>query len=858
MAKLTFVLDDGQEIVVPLAERVTLGRAEDNDVVVDDDRISKRHAELVLNADGSIQVFDSNSTAGTFVNGERVRSHTISHGDRLAFGPLTAVLDLEDHAANGNGSKSPTATGGAKASASGKLVKGGKIGARKKGKSGAKDSVVDQATALPAEEILARRQAEQREAAQTLEEAKARLQAEVDAVQKELSEWQKRAEEERGVLTATKARLEAEIATAQKEFGEWQQRAEKERKMHNSRVETLRSAEERLVPMQAAVVQAEAAHDEWLKAIQALSVQHNEQSAALQRLAAQHDQKTADLQLLAEDEAAARREFETLATHRDQTLAHLQEIRSESVRHETVLDGLRRQLTELEGRCQEGRELAEAREDQVKVAEKKLEQLSQRRAQIETHIKELAGTEERLAQALTRLGETEAGQAALTAAVAALIQEQQRAETLLKDLESRISALQEARQQAATATEEALANQQRAEELLRRTQGELAARENDLAARGAELVQETQCLEETKTRRAEIEQQCVELAGTEQKLAGASQQLAAAETGLVEVRAAITAGEAQIAGLNSSIKALEGEEAASKGRIEVLQAREKDLRTELASLSAAERGERARFEEVRQLAAEAEKEHAAQEQQINANIEASRRDLADLVSKLTPLREWKEAMDQLYARLATLPQDSPEARELWHEIEREKSGLLDLVTSARTQVRPGAPEASRRNASPAEPVKTDRPRTATSGVLIPGTAQETTLRSRLNHLRESVQREESRLEQLRLERTRHETQPRPSPAADAIIREQNRRLEAKLRQDEERHHALLRNIEASQADEEKRRERLADMERKLVELRTDITEAERLRSSLRQQADLAQTELKNYESALDRVKKKTE
>lgn len=850
MAKLTFVLEDGQEIVVPLAERVTLGRAEDNDVVVDDDRISKRHAELVLNADGSIQVFDSNSTAGTFVNGERVRSHTISHGDRLSFGPLTAVLDLEEHGPNGNGAKPPPAPN--------KLVKGGKIGARKKGKGAGRDFAADQPTALPAEEIMARRQAEEQEAAKMLEETKARLQAEVDAVQVELRDWRKHSEEERGVLEETKARLQAEIATAQKEFGDWQQRAEKERNMHNSRVETLRSAEERLVPMKAAVVQAEAAHEQWLKAIHSLSVQHDERIDALQRLAVQHDQKAADLQLLADDEAAARREIETLASHRDQTLAHLQQIRAECMRDETVLDGLRHQLTELEGRCQEGRELAEAREDQVKVAEKKLDQLSQRRAQIEAHIKELAGTEERLVQALARCRESEANQAALVAAIATLIQEQQRAEASLKDLESRITELQLARQQASTATEEALAIRQRTEESLHRVQGELATCETDLASRRAALAQETQRLEETKTRRAEIEQQCQDLAGTEQKLAGVRQQLSDAEKQLGEVRAAISAGETQIAGLKSSIKDLEGEEGASKGRIEVLHAREKDLRAELSKLSAAERSERARFEEVRQLAAEAEKEHAAQEQQINANIEASRRDLTDIVSKLTPLREWKEAMDQLYARLATLPQDSPEARELWHEIEREKSGLLDLITTARTQAHPGAPEASRRNALPSAPVKSERPRTATSGVLLPGTAQETTLRSRLTHLRESVQREETRLEQLRLERARHETHPRSSPAADAMMREQSRHLEAKIRQEEERHHALLRNIETSQAEEEKRRERLADMERKLTELRTDITEAERQRSSLRQQADLAQTELKNYESALDRVKKKAE
>lgn len=95
MAKLTFVFDDGQDVVVPMHDRLTVGRAETNDVVVDDERISAQHAELILNADGSMQVFDLQSEAGTFVNDARVTSHTLLHGDRLAFGPLQARLDLE-------------------------------------------------------------------------------------------------------------------------------------------------------------------------------------------------------------------------------------------------------------------------------------------------------------------------------------------------------------------------------------------------------------------------------------------------------------------------------------------------------------------------------------------------------------------------------------------------------------------------------------------------------------------------------------------------------------------------------------------------------------------------------------------
>ena len=95
MARLTFALEDGQEVIVPLTERLTLGRDEDNDIVVNDDRLSPQHAEILPHPSGGYEVRDLGSTTGTFVNDQRVQSCRLMQADRLAFGPLTAVLDLE-------------------------------------------------------------------------------------------------------------------------------------------------------------------------------------------------------------------------------------------------------------------------------------------------------------------------------------------------------------------------------------------------------------------------------------------------------------------------------------------------------------------------------------------------------------------------------------------------------------------------------------------------------------------------------------------------------------------------------------------------------------------------------------------
>jgi len=63
----------------------TVGRALDNDLVLDGGDVSRHHARLEL-ADGELRVVDLGSTNGTRVNGRRVESHPVRPGDELAFG----------------------------------------------------------------------------------------------------------------------------------------------------------------------------------------------------------------------------------------------------------------------------------------------------------------------------------------------------------------------------------------------------------------------------------------------------------------------------------------------------------------------------------------------------------------------------------------------------------------------------------------------------------------------------------------------------------------------------------------------------------------------------------------------------
>ena len=92
MATPTIIFEDGQEMVFSGSERMTIGRAEDNNVIVEDSAMSRHHAEIILHPDGTAEIKDRGSRTGTFVNDQRVESQLLRDGDHLSIGPLHAVF----------------------------------------------------------------------------------------------------------------------------------------------------------------------------------------------------------------------------------------------------------------------------------------------------------------------------------------------------------------------------------------------------------------------------------------------------------------------------------------------------------------------------------------------------------------------------------------------------------------------------------------------------------------------------------------------------------------------------------------------------------------------------------------------
>lgn len=91
--------DAGRSVAVaPPAGSLVLGRVQGCDLVVRDEQVSRRHAELRLEADGGVLLRDLGSANGTWVDGERVSERRLSGGERVRIGDVEMVTVLGEPA----------------------------------------------------------------------------------------------------------------------------------------------------------------------------------------------------------------------------------------------------------------------------------------------------------------------------------------------------------------------------------------------------------------------------------------------------------------------------------------------------------------------------------------------------------------------------------------------------------------------------------------------------------------------------------------------------------------------------------------------------------------------------------------
>ncbi len=78
--------------LIEVRQKMTIGRAPPVDVVLDEEGVSRRHAQVDLLPGGVVRVSDLGSSNGVRVAGRRVKIHALRDGERLRLGD--AVLTL--------------------------------------------------------------------------------------------------------------------------------------------------------------------------------------------------------------------------------------------------------------------------------------------------------------------------------------------------------------------------------------------------------------------------------------------------------------------------------------------------------------------------------------------------------------------------------------------------------------------------------------------------------------------------------------------------------------------------------------------------------------------------------------------
>ncbi|HWO56989.1 MAG TPA: FHA domain-containing protein [bacterium] len=79
------------ERVITEKKRISVGRNSDNDIVLDNRGVSRKHAVIEINPNNCV-IIDNESLNGTFVNNRRVEEEILNDGDTITIGKYSLVF----------------------------------------------------------------------------------------------------------------------------------------------------------------------------------------------------------------------------------------------------------------------------------------------------------------------------------------------------------------------------------------------------------------------------------------------------------------------------------------------------------------------------------------------------------------------------------------------------------------------------------------------------------------------------------------------------------------------------------------------------------------------------------------------
>jgi pSer/pThr/pTyr-binding forkhead associated (FHA) protein len=79
------------ERVVTEKKRISIGRTPDNDIVLDNRGVSRKHAQIEFNNNSAL-IFDNESLNGTFVNNRKISEEVLKDNDTINIGKFTLIF----------------------------------------------------------------------------------------------------------------------------------------------------------------------------------------------------------------------------------------------------------------------------------------------------------------------------------------------------------------------------------------------------------------------------------------------------------------------------------------------------------------------------------------------------------------------------------------------------------------------------------------------------------------------------------------------------------------------------------------------------------------------------------------------
>jgi len=86
--------ENGKEIQrYPLEDEITIGRSPGNLIVLQEAKVSRRHA-VIRRSGSEFMLVDNNSSNGTYVNDEPVKDQVLNSGDKIKIGSYEMVFTV--------------------------------------------------------------------------------------------------------------------------------------------------------------------------------------------------------------------------------------------------------------------------------------------------------------------------------------------------------------------------------------------------------------------------------------------------------------------------------------------------------------------------------------------------------------------------------------------------------------------------------------------------------------------------------------------------------------------------------------------------------------------------------------------